>query len=85
MLYYENREELFERLQNIRKKIARMPFLNEAYCIDGGIIVADKQPGHFKAKDCALLGVLGILVGVVVLRASDAFKYDVIYGERRGV
>lgn len=74
MLPFESEGCLLKRLFSIKTKLQRMPRLNQNMGHNGWLVAPDWSPGLFHQKDCALLGVLGMLVGVEVVRGTDEFK-----------
>lgn len=67
-------EEHVDRLMKIKRKLRRMPYLDEqsqSGLAKGRLISVDAIPGTLNPRDTALLGIIGLFVGVVVHGAGE--------------
>lgn len=69
-LSFETTQESLARILKIKRKLDRMPRLESSLDKSGFLMVDDMLPGFFHPRDAALIGVLGMLVGLVVVTTA---------------
>lgn len=75
LIPHESIEDSVTRILKIKQKLQRMPDLDtERDEETGELMIDDCLPGYFHPRDAALLGILGLLIGLVVTRSSDSGK-----------
>lgn len=73
LITHENIEYSVSRILKIKQKLRRMPDLDVQRDEESGeIVVDDCLPGLLHPRDAALLGALGLLIGLPVTRSFDA-------------
>lgn len=71
-LRHESLDSCASRMVKIKQKISRMPDLDATIEEDGEVLLKDALPGYLHPRDTALIGSLGMLIGVTVTRTSSS-------------